>query len=245
MILEFIQSAFSIIIYFSIAIWKIIQSIGIWEITQTSAIIFSLIISYYIYFAPGKIEVLPPRMCYFQHVVDTKHRPSVVLPLTFVNEGARTASVLDVKLKVKFKPASEQGKKHKQEVNLTFVLVREYEGYPNPTKENMAAQFSVRGHENISKTFDFRLSNEDLEKLQQFEAGEYTIEVEMDVQKKGLWKSSLEMLQPNFCIVVKLNNDLQKDREGCTLSPVRENYKKYAEHCPSKRIILKCNNNKK
>lgn len=176
-------------------------------------------------FRVGKINVLPPRMCYFQHVQDTAFRPSIVLPLTFVNSGARIASVLNLSLNVEFMPENKGNVR-----NLRFALVREYDTYPNPSKEGMAAQFSVKGYESVSKTFDFRLSNESLQLMRQFKRGAYTIRVEVEVVENGIFtkllrKSPFKRFIPNFCIVVELTRDV-REYLGCALS--RENDQRYS-----------------
>ena len=77
---------------------------------------------YLTYLRSGKIDVLPPRMCYFQHVQDTAFRLSIVLPLTFVNSGARIASISNLSLNVEFVPENKGNVR-----NLRFALVREYD----------------------------------------------------------------------------------------------------------------------
>ncbi len=180
---------------------------------------------YLTYLRSGKIDVLPPRMCYFQHVQDTAFRPSIVLPLTFVNSGARIASVLNLSLNVEFMPENKGNVR-----NLRFALVREYDTYPNPSKEGMAAQFSVKGYESVTKYLNFRLSNESLQLMQRFERGVYTIRVEVEVVENGIFtkllrKSPFKRFIPNFCIVVELTRDVG-EYLGCTLS--RENDQRYS-----------------
>ena len=190
---------------------------------------------YLTYLRSGKIDVLPPRMCYFQYVQDTAFRPSIVLPLTFVNSGARIASVLNLNLNVEFVPENEGNVR-----NLRFVLVREYNTYPNPSEEGMAAQFSVKGYESVSKTFDFRLSNESLQLMQRFERGVYTINVEVEVVENGIFtkllrKSPFKRFIPNFCIVVELTRDVG-EYFGCALS--RDGNLQH--RCPNDAEIIWC-----
>ena len=190
------------------------------------AIIISVVSAYYTHLRSGKIDVLPPRMCYFQHVQDTAFRPSIVLPLTFVNSGARITSVLNLSLNVEFVPENRGNVR-----NLRFALVREYDTYPNPSEESMAAQFSVKGYESVTKYLDFRLSNESLQLMQRFERGAYTIRVEVEVVENGIFtkllrKSPFKRFIPNFCIVVELTRDV-RGYLGCALS--REDDRRY--HC--------------